>query len=411
MNKLHFFSQEIEFTASTSRTKHPFLALVTYAGKASENYVGGTEELDGGPYKVLIPAKVLERRIGGLKGKKVFAAESLDSHARSDSFGVFTDAWVESVDSPDGMTKVLAARASGLFDREKDPEFVDQIISEARAGTLGFSYDIKNVQIEIQEISGEKVVVVHDFEWRGATVLRRDAAAYEFTQLAAQGLELKNQKEKEMFGKEEIKTLLSESLNEFKSSFKSEVIDPLSASLDEVKTKVEGFEEKQGELEASITELKEAKASGEGEGEGAEGEKNSQGEKNQNDEGSKAVPLTDFAAMIGDAVKQAVEPLNTSIGELKESLKAGAEGAEGEEGKPKGLRASLAPSTTDYLERYADLGDDKDPEIKDFQAAIATVQNADLPKAKKEAILAELGAEKRKLQKADLRRQQFGIKQ
>jgi hypothetical protein len=89
MNILHFYSAELEFQASTSRSKHPFLALVTYGGRPSDNFVGGTENIDGGPYKVIIPANVLEAKISGLKGKKVFAAEGLDTHQRSDNVGVF----------------------------------------------------------------------------------------------------------------------------------------------------------------------------------------------------------------------------------------------------------------------------------------------------------------------------------
>lgn len=180
------FSLQI-INAGTAKGEHPFIGLITYAGKSSDNCVGGTEILEGGPYRVFIPTDLMRRKITELEGCSVFAENNLDSHSKTKPVGEFVSAWCEPADTPDGRM-VLAARASGLLSHNKNPEMVDKIVAEARNKKLGFSYDIKDIYftLEAHEVFPDlKVVKIIDFQWRGATILYNDVAAYGLTQLAA----------------------------------------------------------------------------------------------------------------------------------------------------------------------------------------------------------------------------------
>ncbi len=175
------------------RNEHPFVALVTYAGKSSDRLVGGTELIEGGPYRVFIPTNLMRRKIRELEGCSVFAEKKLDSHEKTKPIGEFTAAWVEPTDTPDGRL-VLAARASGLLSHSSDPDLIDDIVCEAREGKLGFSWDIKDISFTLgahEVFPDVRVVKFIDFKWRGATILKREVAAYSFTELAAREKEVR----------------------------------------------------------------------------------------------------------------------------------------------------------------------------------------------------------------------------
>jgi len=182
----------LQITAGVVKGEHPFIGLITYAGKSSDNCVGGTEMLEGGPYRVFIPSDLMRKKISELEGCSVFAENNLDSHAKTKPVGEFIAAWCEPVETPDGRL-VLAARASGLLSHNKNPEVVDKIVAEARNKKLGFSYDIKDIYftLEAHEVFPDmKIVRIIDFQWRGATILYNDVAAYGLTQLAAREKEV-----------------------------------------------------------------------------------------------------------------------------------------------------------------------------------------------------------------------------
>jgi hypothetical protein len=158
-------------------------ATVTWGGRPSDFPVGGTEAVEGGPYRVLIPPDLLARKMRELEGLPVLAAEDLVSHRGSKRVGTFVSGWTEPA-LIDGEP-ALAGRASGFLDRGRAGELVERIVSEARRGGMGFSYDVRAVGFRPTVVSGETVFELAEFEWRGATVVRRGSAAYGFTQLAA----------------------------------------------------------------------------------------------------------------------------------------------------------------------------------------------------------------------------------
>jgi hypothetical protein len=151
MNKMHFASvglESFQIQASSIPNQYPFVALVTYAGRLSDGMVGGTEAIEGGPYQVKIPASLLRAKAKDLRGKGVFANSDLDSHDNSTQIGEFVDCWVESVDGEAGDV-ALALKASGLIYRDRNPDLVDEVITQARSQKLGFSYDLKDVKFSI----------------------------------------------------------------------------------------------------------------------------------------------------------------------------------------------------------------------------------------------------------------------
>jgi hypothetical protein len=184
----------LQLTAGASDlTKQPFLATVTCAGYVSDGCVGGTEFIKDdagkvvGPLRVLIPVEVMNARVAGLIGKSVFAAQGLDSHDNAAQIGQFLDSRSERVPG----TEIYQVYASGFLDKKSDPALIAKIIDRARSGELGFSYDLKNFKahLDSEVAPGETILILDDFEWRGATALRREAAAYFFTNLAANKLE------------------------------------------------------------------------------------------------------------------------------------------------------------------------------------------------------------------------------
>jgi hypothetical protein len=183
--RLNFGFHALELqAASDDATKQPFLATVTYAGLASDGPVGGTEVVEGGPYKILIPVALMEKRVEELKGKGVFAAESLDTHSGAERIGTFTNAYLQRFIG----TEIHAVNGGGFFDMaSKNDKLMAKIVERARNGELGFSYDLKDApgHLDSTIIQGETILVLDDFKWRGATILRREAAAYMWTRLAA----------------------------------------------------------------------------------------------------------------------------------------------------------------------------------------------------------------------------------
>lgn len=171
----------LELNGAAVGTRQPFVATITFAGMPSDGPVGGTEDIPGGPYRILIPAELMESKVEDLIGKGVFAALSLDTHGGTTRVGTFSDAWAQRFPGTD----VYAVRASGFFDRAKNEDIVEKVVARARAGELGFSYDMKEAPWEIVEFGGETVAKLLDFQWRGATVLYRQTAAYQYTDLAA----------------------------------------------------------------------------------------------------------------------------------------------------------------------------------------------------------------------------------
>ena len=227
MSRLQLFSTDFGLKAGSSKDKYPFVAIVTQGGRVSDSLVGGTESMPGGPYRVIIPTNLLKAKISGLSGKSVFAKETLDDHDDSTVVGEFLQSWVEPALDPETGEYISVAKASGVLSASDDSDLVDDIVAYAREEKMGFSYDLTKAQYVLEEVGGETVARLTDFEWRGATTLKREAAAYRFTKLAAS----KVSQEKTTMNKEELKEVFTSTLNEFKKEF----ITPLAEGIEAVK--------------------------------------------------------------------------------------------------------------------------------------------------------------------------------
>lgn len=272
--------QLIELQAATETNKFPFVATVTYGGKLSEHFVGGTENVSGGPYQVLIPADLLREKISELEGKNVYATDDLNSHQNGQRIGEFISAWVEPVDDGKGGM-VLAAKASGLLYRNaENKELVDKVIALAREGKLGFSYDLKAVSFELKSSSvtgTDQHIELTDFQWRGATVLLREAAAYQYTQLAANKIERK------------------ESDNMDEKAIQRAIQDALTPFMSEVRTSTDQNKRDYTELKGELATLKTTLAA-------------SKEEKKPEPQNGK-FSVEDLVKGIGDSFKEAIKPL------------------------------------------------------------------------------------------------------
>ena len=187
--------------------------------------------MPGGPYRVLIPTNLLKAKISGLSGKSVFATEGLKDHDDSVVIGEFLQSWVEPATDSKTGEYISVAKASGVLSASEDSDLVDDIVAYAREERMGFSYDLTKAQYVLEKVDGETVARLTDFEWRGATTLLRETAAYKFTKLAASkaSLEKATMNKEEL---EELKGVFASTLSEFKEKF----VTPLAEGIEAVKT-------------------------------------------------------------------------------------------------------------------------------------------------------------------------------
>lgn len=321
MIKLDVFSSSLEVQAAMSGEKQPFIATVTFGGRLSDHCVGGTEVIPGGPFRVKIPTDLLSKRAGDLEGKRVFAADDLISHSGAHNVGTFVDTWCETVNQ-DGVM-ILAAKASGFFDRRKNEELIDTIIRDARAGLLGFSYDLKEVGFQLKKSEGADEVFLEatDFKWRGATVLRRDAAAYNSTQLAARKINNQEQETNEMDKKEldELVAKIGEKVDTGIATLETKLTEKIDSSVSELRSEIATQKSGLEALEAKVTEKPTEKKADEKANENKGDPDDKSGDKGQE------VPVTDFFAQLGEHITKQQKPLVDSINKLVEKLSAGVE--------------------------------------------------------------------------------------
>lgn len=389
MVKVRIIVESVELSAAVSAGQQPFTALVTYAGKMSDSFVGGTEGIPGGPYRVMIPSDLLKRKIRELEGKRVFASDDLETHRSPKYVGKFVSGWTED------MNGICAGKASGWLNFDADPDLVEEIVVLSRQGLMGFSYDLKDVRFELKaasDASEPKYIELTDFAWRGATILKRDAAAYLETQLAAQK-HIEPKPEDEMT-KEEIQQAVAGGMGQAFKEFQSNVIDPLktelTASLQTVKAEVAELKGKTTTLEAAIVKKPDAKP--DDKGTPKEGTASS----------TTKITASDFAASIAESMKTAMEsvvkPLTDTVSSLKTALEAMK--TEKEDDKS-GFRQTLSANDIVVLKKYGDFDDGQEPTIENYANAISMVQqDARLSKEAKGSLVATLAAQKRVLMRS-----------
>jgi len=381
-------SEGLSLQAAILAGQQPFTALITYAGRLSDKFVGGTEAITGGPFPVKIPPEVLSAKIKGLEGKRVFASEDLTSHTRAKYVGEFVSAWVE--DLGNGL---FAAKASGVLYRHIDPTLIDKIIELARLGQMGFSYDMKNVQYALKTpdiaLAGSSAnsetphIELQDFEWRGATILKREAAAYMETQLAASKIDKQpnpddpvGEQGEDQMDKADILKAIADgvvpAIKDLKQEILASAIDPLRTELaNSVQT-----------LTAAIEELKGKQALA-----AAGSSKSDEGK----DDGKAVSGIT--AGDIATALKEAMEPLVEAVADLKASI--------AEKDEKKGFRKSLAAQHIDVLKKYGDYDEADEPTAENYQRAIDLVaSDIRMSRDAKAKVLSELGGAKRMILRA-----------
>ncbi|WP_297386524.1 NUDIX domain-containing protein [Acidiferrobacter sp.] len=145
--------------------KAPFSGIMTRIGVPSDKSPGGS---DG--KRVTLTAEAVDRAIPSLLGMGVDYTPSFDGHDPQRKIGVITGA----------KAKGNALHVEGFFYASDFPEVVAQI--QANKRHLGWSYEILAVRIE--DLNANPLVVT-EFVFTGAAVLRKDAAAYSTTTIAA----------------------------------------------------------------------------------------------------------------------------------------------------------------------------------------------------------------------------------
>ena len=409
------FNLPLELYGEAADGRQPFVATITFAGMPSDGPVGGTEDIPGGPYRILIPTGLMQAKVEDLMGKGVFAALSLDTHEGTTRIGRFSDAWTQRFPG----TEVEAVRASGFLQRNIDKDLVAKVIERARNGELGFSYDMKNAPVKIEDYNGEAVAVLLDFEWRGATILYRQTAAYQYTSLAAkvvgtstsssagqtdnhqfiQLLQSLNPtsrstqpstagadtgREDLEMTKEELQSLFAEQFKPITEGQKS-IGDKLTAFDARLKTVEAASQPIKGVADPALTEAL-TKITTRLDAIEAKPTAATKSDDNQ-------MTVKDLAASISEAVSK---PLADAIKELKDAVKSG--------DQTDGTRRTFSAQQIETIKRYSGDFDGDDPTVENIAAAIKAVNDdARMPKSQKEGVLTVLSAMRRDMTKSNIR--------
>lgn len=127
-------------------------------------------------HRILVPAEAAQRKINTLINQGLNYAPDLAQHAPRRKVGVITKAWI------DGNQLKIA----GTIWKKDFPEAEQDL----RQGGLGMSMELANVYVRDRD---EPVWYLEDFDFTGATALKRNAAAYSKTALAAAAVALAEQ--------------------------------------------------------------------------------------------------------------------------------------------------------------------------------------------------------------------------
>lgn len=119
-------------------------------------------------HRILVPKAVAKKRLSGLVGMGLNYEPNLESHAPRRKVGVITEVWMSG-------DKV---EVKGFVYAKDFPE----VKQDFKQGKLGMSMELANVYVKDEHAD---VWYLEDFHFTGATVLKKDAAAYYQTALAA----------------------------------------------------------------------------------------------------------------------------------------------------------------------------------------------------------------------------------
>ncbi len=146
--------------------RHPFSGIVTRIGLPSDKAPGGSAGK-----RVILTPEAVKAAIPSILGMGVDYSHDFRGHDPQRKIGVITGA----------KEKGNALHIEGFFYAADFPEVVAEIVANKRK--LGWSYEVLVADGGAQH--AEDLLIVTEFVFTGAAVLRKDAAAYSTTTLAA----------------------------------------------------------------------------------------------------------------------------------------------------------------------------------------------------------------------------------
>jgi hypothetical protein len=164
--KLSF--SDISFDSSLDKAhpnKLPFNGILLLLDEPSDQPPHGAEG-----HSILVPKEAAEKALKSLIGMGINYKPDLEGHDPKKKIGVISEAWIEG----------NAVHVKGIIWPKDFPEAVAKL--RANRGDLGMSMELGNVYVKDQD---DEVWTLEQFHFTGATVLKKESAAYQHTKLAA----------------------------------------------------------------------------------------------------------------------------------------------------------------------------------------------------------------------------------
>lgn len=218
--------------------KMPFKGILLLTDQPSTKPPHGSQG-----HRIEVPTKVAQKKLKGLIGMAVnYDAIDLDGHSTRHKVGVITKAWIDG-------TKVWV---EGFIYKKDFPEAVDDLKDRK---DLGMSMELADVYVRDEH---ESVWHLLDFEFTGATILKKSAAAYYQTALAANAAA--NRKRSAMSEeKKKVKSVAAggegTNLALLTQAIGSAVQSAVKDALGEVKTSIKAMGERLDDVSSATEEL------------------------------------------------------------------------------------------------------------------------------------------------------------
>jgi hypothetical protein len=117
-----------------------------------------------------VSTEVAEKTLKSLPGMAINYDSDLEGHNPQKKIGVITEAWIDGKE----------AKVKGLIWKKDFPEAMTEF--RRNKGKLGMSMELGNVYVADKD---NPIWDLKDFHFTGATILKKDHAAYEHTAMAA----------------------------------------------------------------------------------------------------------------------------------------------------------------------------------------------------------------------------------
>ena len=156
---------DLDIKDSEHPNTSPFTGTLLLLDEPSDQPPHGS---DG--HQIFVPEAVAKKRLSTLPGMAVNYQDDLEGHNPTKKIGVITRAWL------DGKK----VKVEGTIWKKDFPEALRTF--RMNRGRLGMSMELGDVYVRDKD---EAVWHLEDFHFTGATILKKDHAAYESTELAA----------------------------------------------------------------------------------------------------------------------------------------------------------------------------------------------------------------------------------